>query len=524
MALMMWIAAGAAGSELAIVSGGRRIIDRDPSSAASNCSGWTYGPSPLLDDAGNVIAAYTAGDAIANHCKVGIESQQRFGDAIRRHVVNEDGTWSAGENVIDRSNLLWMNDPSFLATHPETFVGHVSSRSVVRLGGRYYMAFVGSVDDPNLCAAEHPPAGNICGSCRDPWSYFVVMWAVSDDGIHWTVRERLPGDAMLVGWPPTPSDRAAGSNYKGISRVSLVTHEENGRMYFYIGAVYWSPQNMKTLMLRVPYDPSDEFGLGGDPELWNWNRKWWLTCFNGVLPQLINAYNQHSLLIIYDPISSISRTTIRGMKEYIAVASSGLANRISFQFSSNLVDWTPNQMLRSAVPYLADGYSYEASAIDPVVVDDHGALRLFLASADGDEGRARDGRHDCDPGAGFGPSAPYVGTGIYEARVEPVTPRATRTTISVDRVSIVAGDKIHCRVEVAEEGGKPVLGVVEIHANGIWRARLAGGRAEIDIPFRVPGSHWIDASFEDQGLWSASRSELNVVQVVKSSRRRAVGR
>ncbi|HEV8658658.1 MAG TPA: hypothetical protein VGS96_08510, partial [Thermoanaerobaculia bacterium] len=174
----------ASAGELAITSGGRRIIDRDPTSAASNCYGWSYGPSPLIDDGGDLVEMYTVSDAATNHCKVGIESEQRFGDSIQLHRLTEDGTWAVGVNVVDRSNLSWMKDPTFLAQHPEAFVGHFSSPSVVRLDGRYYMAFVGSIDDRNLCAGEHPMSGNICGSCRDPWSYFVAMWAVSDDGVH----------------------------------------------------------------------------------------------------------------------------------------------------------------------------------------------------------------------------------------------------------------------------------------------------------------------------------------------------
>jgi hypothetical protein len=531
--VMMFAALTAVGGELAIVSGGRRIIDRDPSASADNCHGWTYGASPVVDDSGNVVAMYTVSDAIANHCKVGIESQGRFGDAIERHVRNDDGTWSSGEKVLDRSSLPWMNDPSFLAKHPESFVGHLSSPSVVRLGGRYYMAFVGSVNDPNLCAAEHPVSGNICGSCREPWSYFVVMWAVSDDGVHWTVRERSPGDATLAGWPPTANDRAQGSNYKGISRVSVVTHVVNGQTYFYIGALYWSPQNMKTLMFRIPYNPADAFGLGGDAEMWSWNRKTWFPCLYGVLPEFINNYNEHSLLITYDPISSIAPTTIRGKPEYIAVASNssyfyngygGRSNRISVQFSPDLIDWTPNQIVRSAVPHFADGYSYDASVIDPIVIEDRGGFRLFLASADGDDGIERDGRHDCDPNAGFGPTAPYVGTGIYEARLEMITPEPTSTNIDIDRSSIVSDETVHCRVEVMGLDGTPVDGMVMIRGDGVTYARLVNGRAEADIRLRGVGQHWVDAVFEEQGLWHGSHSEVNAVQVLKNTHRRAVHR
>ncbi|HEY3054589.1 MAG TPA: hypothetical protein VGK31_01525 [Thermoanaerobaculia bacterium] len=518
LAIAMTSIAGA--DELAITSGGRRIIDRDPTTAVSNCYGWTYGPSPLIDDAGDLVAMYTVSDAATNHCKVGIESEQRFGDSIQLNRLTEDGTWSAGINVIDRSNLPWMNDPSFLAEHPETFVGHVASPSVVRIDGRYYMVFVGSVDDRNLCAGEHPMSANICGSCRDPWSYFVAMWAASDDGEHWRVRERVPGDAILIGRAPAPNDRAIGSNYKGITHVAMVTHEEKGRTYFYIGAQYWSPSNIKSLMFRIRYDGESEWGIIGEPEMWSWNRKYWLLCPSGIVPDLINQYNEHSLLISYDPLSSISTTTRRGFHEYIALASR--SNRISYQFSTNLVDWTPNQTMRSALPYFADGYSYDASVIDPVMADD----RLFFASADGDEafGIARDGRHDCGSNSDYGATAPYVGTGIYESHVELISPRATRTRVTVDHTSIVSGDVIRCSAEVTDERGSPVEGVVLIRGDGVMQVRLIDGHAEAIMPMRGLGTHYVDAWFEDQGMWQASKSDFVTITIVPNNRRRAARR
>ncbi len=74
-----------------------------------------------------------------------------------------------------------------------------------------------------------------------------------------------------------------------------------------------------------------------------------------------------------------------------------------------------------------------------------------------------------------------------------VTPRPTRTILFVDRTSIVSGDTVH-------------------------------GRAEVDVTLRGIGPRWIDAVFEDQGLWLGSRSDVNAVEVVKNTRRRAVHR
>jgi len=265
------------------------------------------------------------------------------------------------------------------------------------------------------------------------------------------------------------------------------------------------------------YDGASEWGVIGDPEMWSGNRGWWLKCPNGTVPELINQYNEHSLLISYDPLSSISRTTVRGSEEYIALASE--SNRISYQFSTNLVDWSPNQVIRSAVPYFADGYSYDASVIDPVIVND----RLFFASADGDESFdiARDGKHDCETNGDYGATAPYVGTGIYESRVEMIAPRVTRTRVTVDRTSIVSGDVIHCSALVADEEGRPAEGVVLMRGDGIMPVRLIDGRADAVMPMRGLGTHYVDAWFEAQGLWQASRSDFVPITIVPNNRRRA---
>src|SRR5262249_42204178 len=152
---------------------------------------------------------------------IGIDSATRFGDAIRFHALQRGREWSEGVDVVGRDTLPWMNDVAFLNANLQTYAGHVTSPSVVQRDGRWFMAFTVSRDDRNLCAGEHY-AGNVCGSCLDPWSYFVVVWAVSDDGVHWRVREHAEGDPTLLGRPPTDAERAATSNFKGLTRVSLV--------------------------------------------------------------------------------------------------------------------------------------------------------------------------------------------------------------------------------------------------------------------------------------------------------------
>jgi hypothetical protein len=411
------LAPAAPAQVLTITSGGRRVIDRDPGSAAGNCLGWTYGASPALGAHGELLGMYTSSDALTHHCTadIGLDSAQRFGDAIQFHSLL-GGEWADGVNVIDRTQLPWMNDVSFLNAEPQTFAGHVASPSVVFRDGRWYMAFAASLNDRNLCAGEHY-AGNACGSCFDPWSYFVIAWAVSDDGVNWRVRERSPGDPTFLGRPPNAFERTAPSNYKGLTRVALIAHENR----WYLAAQYWSRASLRVVMFRLPYDPSSEWGFKGQAEVWNGRRAAWVNS-----PDFLDVPFEFSLGSFSGLLSSISRTRVFGDERFIALNADSRASSIAYQTSQNLIDWTPPVTMRSSIPFFADGGGYAVSVIDPVAVDgDDGKLHVFFASADGDpdHGIERDGRHDCGLYSDFGPTAVYLGIGIYEAIVEPIYPR-----------------------------------------------------------------------------------------------------
>ena len=505
MTLAALLIAASASAQLVITAGGRRAVDRDPDSAQGNCLGWTYGASPALDARGELVGMYVASDALTQHCPAGagIDSAIRFGDAIQFHALRADGSWSAGENVIDRTSFDWMNDAAFLAGNPQTFAGHVASPSVVQRDGRWFMAFTLSRDDRNLCAGEHY-AGNVCGSCLDPWSYFVVAWAVSDDGIHWRIRERAPGDPTLLGRPPTDAEKTTTSNFKGLTRVSLVA--DGG--YFYIAAQYWSRASIRVGMFRVAYDAASEWGTSGEPEAWSVRRRTWE-------PVATYLDDQSDPNVFNYPASLGS--IIRSGDHFLAVNPD--SNRVLYLTSTNLVDWTPPVVLRSAIPFLADGFAYENSVIDPAAVNDaDGKLHLFFASADGDpeHGIARDGRHDCGLPAGFGPTAVYLGTGIYETIVEPRTLRPTTMSLSASALG-----RFDVRV-TAPDGTTPAGNVVVRELGGDFRiAPLVGGAASVELPFTTTGDHIVFAWFDAQGEWDASRSAGIIQHVPTPPRRRA---
>src|SRR5436309_1399630 len=90
------LCSAASAQVLVIASGGRRVLDREPDTAETNCLGWTYGPSPALDERGELVGMYVASDALTQHCRVGIDSAVRFGDSIRFHALRADGSWTQG--------------------------------------------------------------------------------------------------------------------------------------------------------------------------------------------------------------------------------------------------------------------------------------------------------------------------------------------------------------------------------------------------------------------------------------------
>src|SRR6266852_901993 len=529
-ALLALVCLSASADEIGILIGGKRIIDRDPSSSADNCSGWVYGASPLLDQSGRVGSMYVVTDQITNHCRNPIGSAGRFGDVIALHTRNADGTWSKGNTVIDQSNFSWMSDADFLAQHPESLVGHLASPSVVKLDGRYYMALVGSMDDRNLCAGEHT-ATNGCGSCADPWSYFVAMWAVSDDGVHWRVRERAPAHPLLIGRPPDSVDRGVGSLYKGVTRVSMLVADEGFQKYFYIGAQFWSARVLKMAMFRVPYDARSEWGLGGDAELWSWNRSRWVTCDSGRIPDFFDALNEISLLKLSSPLSSI--LTRRG--QYLALTTADYFPAMSFfrraaviryATAQRLNDWSGESPVRSGIRFFADGSGYDGSVIDPVAIEEtDGTLRLFFSSADGDElhGLARDGLPDCVRDPSFGPTGVYVGTGIYEAVIETVTLRPTVTTLRPASVQVPNGSLAHYTVCVHTSDGVAAEGVATVSDSGshFSDGLLQNGCAEIDLRLNGVGSHMIIGLYNPQNLWQASLSAPLFQTVVDAQRRRS---
>jgi len=401
-------------------------------------------PAPIL--AGHETVMYSMGGPFIDPCTgVDFMSPERFGDRIWYQYQLPDGSWSKGSSdeysarpIIDRGSFSWMQSAQYLEAHPESYIGHTGSASVVKMGNRYFMAFAASIDDRNLCAGEHPGAGTSCGPCLTPWSYFAGMWAVSDDGFHWRVdegprparRSNLALNAARIWIAPHSWDPVLYTNFKGVTRTSMVVRTEGDKTYFYVGAYLWGSFRLKTLMIRMEYSASAPNGIAGFPELYDtWTRSW-VSCFDGELPPWINDRSDRGS-VLGGQLGSITETAAFPGFEYIqtspgnsmrpaSAAETGLGNLITYRLSSDLIHWTAPAVVPSTIRFFADGNGYDFSVIDPFYLESADGLKqFFFASADGDAmGRGRDGIHDCDI-AGKGGTSPFIGLGVYSGGNRP---------------------------------------------------------------------------------------------------------
>lgn len=402
-----------------------------------------YSPSVLVDPnpaiPGREVVMYSSGGILIDPCTdVDFMSPARFGDKIWYHYRDKDGVWRDADGdpgtldapLLDRRSFSWMNDSTYLPDFVAAYVGHLSSPSVVKIGNRYFMSFVGTINDPNLCAGEHFAQANPCGTCHNRWSFFVSMWAVSDDGLNWRVyegrtdlryRNRAIYAATLWMGPTQKDIDLETSNFKGVSRTSMVVREEDDGTYFYLGVNFWGRQQLKAGMFRIRYDAESEWGWSKDPQIWDNATGSWEQCFDGEIPSWFNESSWRGNLFEAF-FGNLSETSMVPGYRYIATLSGswiGMSNVIAYQLSNDLVNWTPSEMVLSSIPYFADGRSYDISVSDPFYVEHRGAYHFYLASADGDAaaGIERDGVHDCDPGRyPEHPTAPFIGMGIYEGK------------------------------------------------------------------------------------------------------------
>jgi len=398
--VLLTLASSAGAAELVITQGGRRIT-------AANCSGWSYDPAPVAFE-NNISNVYTTSGTNESHCTEPIP----FGDQIWRRQRDASGVWSSAP-VIGRTNFRWMFGDQPIDS--QTYIGRVGSPSVVRANGRYFMAFIASVSDPGLCSGQH--SGTVCGLCSDPFSYFAMFWAMSNDGSTWHVLNNshpvsnLALETALLYRSPNASDKSADSRYLGVTRVRTLLADG----YIWFLTQFSAQDTMRTIMFRAPWDAATEFGITGPLEAWRNDTLQWIPTVDGVVP---DVFADPGSAAGFDPplVSIADISQIQGVR-FIGLETIDGNRRIQYRLSNDLLSWTPPKALPSEIRYFADGTGYVNSVVDPALVEDGpGALHLFFASNDGDpdHGIPRDGVRDC---TSFAPN----GLGIYEGIVEITT-------------------------------------------------------------------------------------------------------
>ena len=149
----------------------------------------------------------------------------------------------------------------------------LGSPAITKVGGKYYMAFTGGNAD---IRKGH------------------VFWAVSTDGINWTIFNGDPKPAGFA-WKPLiyPKYRDLCERF-GISQLTL-TYDPNTNFgpegTFYLHLLYWHPDGAPdTYIFRLPYSSANAFGLGGPMQV----------CINGGPRGSTCSWMNHSGAIVFN--------------------------------------------------------------------------------------------------------------------------------------------------------------------------------------------------------------------------------
>lgn len=141
---------------------------------------------------------------------------------------------------------------------PSSTNGPIGSPSVVKVGSKYYMAYVGGNAD------------QITGK---------VYWAVSTDGSTWSLYSVSPPGGQLLTpiiYPTLHEECNTLNLASGVGQVHLAY--QDGYFYFYLRYGHWSNQflSVESLAFRVQYNSANTWGLGSTREIWQGTTYGWI--------------------------------------------------------------------------------------------------------------------------------------------------------------------------------------------------------------------------------------------------------
>jgi hypothetical protein len=319
--------------------------------------------------------------------------------------------WTPPLEVVIRANVRWMNDPHFMAAHPEAFVSAWTVGNVIQLPGHpdneFLGIFCGCVSDPN-CGTEWSFDANPYGSRISPFPYFQAFVMRSRNGIDgWSVVENLFGkksgnvieDSRFLGMTPTPQDYnlppAGPTGFKGVDKCSIGVQLADG--LWYGTADFWSSWGPKTLIWRADI----EEGMFTQPQVLLSDYGWW-SCDRGELPSIANNHLgvEPSRRIwvgnMFDcPAGTITPAPPSAPRKYMIALLKSLDGepahrRVQVSYTDDCVSWTPAVPLTEMLP---------VEVGDPqVYAEDDGSVTVLL------------GATEC-------PGSAYAGRGVYEGNV-----------------------------------------------------------------------------------------------------------
>jgi hypothetical protein len=374
----------------------RRICDFIP---RRPCLDTLYTPFPF----GGVL--YTMGGHLDAVQPAGLTDPNRFADKIYSSSRLADGTYDNPQQLIGKTLFPWMSDETFLTAHPEAFIGSVGGPNLIQTtDGVSHMLFAASVNDPNICCAEHAnPTPH--GSCSIPWSYFAMFHARSAAGGAWQLvdssrpnQNRALQHASVYYPPPSNADLA--HEYKGVTGISGIV--PLGGLY-YIPFGFWTSGGQRNAVLRT----SDFLQF----ELWDGGATW-DTVVDGLLPDWLNDGIWRGNPFAHLISSVATQSLVPGFQFVLTAQPTG--NYIEMAYSNDMTTWTAPQQIASNIPTLSGAGASNVVLFSRYVEDAAGAHILFSSND-----LNYDGQPDC--------GGPYVGLAIHDAPVIVAGPQVVST-------------------------------------------------------------------------------------------------
>jgi len=274
-------------------------------------------------------------------------------------VVPEPVGWDAPQEMVTRHNFPWMEDPAYMALHPEAFISALTVGNVVQVPGHPdFNEFIGifgcCVNDPNCCT-EWSAKANPYGSCVSPFPRFEAIMMASPDGLTgWHPVAPLFGktsgnvieNARFLGMTPTPEDYnlppAGPTGFKGVDKCSIGVQLADGMWYG--TADFWSSWGPKTLIWRAVINEK----VLNRPQVYA-NRQWW-DCAFGIVPPFVNNDTSKAesdriwVGNAFDcPAGTINVAPPTSPGKYMIALNK--SRQILVSFTNDCVNWTPAQSL-----------------------------------------------------------------------------------------------------------------------------------------------------------------------------------